>query len=283
MGLPYKLILKLNGKFRPVIHPFNLQSEGKKTYATWQFERGYETIRLFTEKYTEKEMFSGKRVLDMGCGAAGKSLYFASKGALKVTGADIVPEYEKESAELARSLGLSDKFEFVLASALSLPFPDKSFDTIIMNDFFEHVGDPEAALKEARRLCAPGGRIYINFPPYYHPLGAHLSDAVNIPWVQLFWSESAMIAAYRALVKGLPDEEKRTSLRFSAGPDGREHITYINRMTLKKFKRVLKKAGIKPAYYREVPLRPFLSLAAKLPLLKEAFVKMAVCVIEKTD
>lgn len=69
-------------------------------------------------------------------------------------------------------LGLSDRFTFVNASALNLPFSDASFDTVIMNDFMEHISDPEGVLRESLRLLAPGGRIFINFPPYYHPFGA---------------------------------------------------------------------------------------------------------------
>ena len=52
-------------------------------------------------------------------------------------------------------------------------------------------------------------------------------------------------------------------------------------MTIKRFKKILKKLEITPVYYKEMPLRSFLSPLAKLPFFKEMFVKMAVCVIEK--
>ena len=52
-------------------------------------------------------------------------------------------------------------------------------------------------------------------------------------------------------------------------------------MTIKRFDGLRAKAGMKQAYYREVPLRGFLTPLAKLPLLKECFVKMVVCVFEK--
>ncbi len=275
------LIKGANRLFPKVVHPFNLQNSGKQTYAEWQFAKGEDTIRLFLRHYTIEDLFLNKKVLDMGCGAAGKSLYYVKCGASKVTGVDIVEHYRDEAYALANRLGLADRFEFVVASAFALPFADHSFDTIIMNDFMEHVSQPKAALEEALRLLVPGGRIFINFPPYYHPFGAHLSDTINMPWVHLFFSERMLIEAYRELIRDLPDCQERLALRISTDAQGREYFSYINKMTLKRFKRILASLAIQPQYYEEIPLRRYFSLLAKCPGLKELFVKMAVCVITK--
>lgn len=281
MRISTAVIKATNHIFPKVVHPFNLQNEGIETYAQWQYRKGGDTIRYFLEARTAQEMFKGKQVLDMGCGAAGKTLYYCSLGAEQVTGVEIVAHYEQEANALARELGFADRFRFVCASAFELPFPDGSFDTIIMNDFMEHVSDPARTLREAMRLISPTGAIYINFPPYYHPTGAHLSDVINMPWVHLFFTETMLVNAYKELVKGLPDEKERVSLRISTDEKGREYFGYINKMTLKRFKRILKELDISPAYYREVPLRPWLAPLAKVPVVKELFVKMAVCVIQR--
>ena len=249
-------IIKFTNKIFPkVVHPFNLQNQGTETYAQWQYRKGGDTIRFFLEARTAEEMFRGRQVLDMGCGAAGKSL--------------------------SEELGFADRFQFVCASAFELPFPDNSFDTIIMNDFMEHVSDPARTLKEALRLIRPTGAIYINFPPYYHPTGAHLSDVINMPWVHLFFTENMLVKAYKELVKGLPDEKERLELRLSRDENGREYFGYINKMTLKKFKKILARLDIRPVYYREVPLRSWMAPLAKIPGIKEMFVKMGVCIIQK--
>ncbi len=274
--------VKLTNKIFPaVVHPFNLANDNKMTYAEWQFEKGAATIECYKGFFEPSEMFEDKEILDMGCGAAGKSLYYASLGAKRVVGVDIVPHYEAEANGLAEKLGYADKFRFVLASADALPFPDESFDTVIMNDFMEHISNPEAALLEARRLLKKDGRIFINFPPYYHPTGAHLSDTIHMPWIHMFLSEKQLVKAYKELVKGLPDEKERLELRLTVDPDGTERLGYINKMTLKRFGRMLKSLDITPVHYREIPLRSYFKLLAKMPLLKEMFVKMAVCVIEK--
>ena len=281
MRLSSKILKSINPLFPKQVHPFNLQNEGNKTYAEWQFEKGANTIAFYTQKYTPEEMFKDKYVLDMGCGAGGKSLYYASLGAKKVTGVDIVPSYKQESTELAKKLGYSDKFEFVLGDAANLPFPDNSFDTIIMNDFMEHVSTPELALKEALRLLKKGGRVYTNFPPYKHPFDAHLSDAVNMPWCHLFFSDKTLIEVYKDLVKDLPDGKERIDFRISKDKNGEEYFSYINKMSIKRFDNILKTLDITPVYYTRTPLRSVFAPIAKLPGLDEIFIKMVTCVIEK--
>ena len=270
-----------NKIFPPVVHPFNLANDKKMTYAEWQFEKGADTIACYRDRFYPEDMFGGKVVLDMGCGAAGKSLYYVSLGAKRVVGVDIVERYEREACEFAERLGYADRFQFVCASATALPFPDESFDTIIMNDFMEHVSEPENALREAMRLIRQDGHIYINFPPYYHPSGAHMSDAIHLPWAHLFLSERGLIEAYKEMVRGLPDEKERLSLRISTDDTGCERLTYINKMTLRRFRRICTALGIKPYYYREIPLRRYFTPLAKLPGIKELFVKMAVVVLNK--
>lgn len=281
MKIRTKILLALNKLFKAPVHPFNLQNEGVKSYAMWQFEKGAQTIAFYTKRYTQEEMFEGKTVVDIGCGAAGKSLYYASCGASKVIGVEILEKYRTEAQKLAEDLDLADKFEFVCADAASLPFEENSVDTIIMNDAMEHVDNPEAVLTECLRVLKKGGRIFINFPPYYHPTGAHLSDAIFIPWVHMFFSEDVLVEAYKHLAKSYPDGNARIEFRISENADGKEYFSYINHMTIKRYKKILNKLSITPAYYKEEPLRSIVAPLAKLPLLKEMFVKMAVCVIEK--
>ena len=276
-----KFLLALNRLFPLPVHPFNLQNEGKESYAMWQYKRGANTIAFYTERYTTQEMFRDKVVLDVGCGAGGKTMYYASQGVAKIVGMDIVPHYKEEAEALAHQLGYADRFTFVVGDAAETGFPENSFDTIIINDAMEHVDRPDLVLAEVRRILKPGGRLYVNFPPYYHPFGAHLSDLIAIPWVHMFFSEDTLVAAYKELCKTVPDGADRIAFRISTNKQGKEYFSYINHMTIKWFDRLRVQAGMKQAYYREVPLRGFLKPLAKLPLLKECFVKMVVCVFEK--
>jgi len=276
-----KLLLALNKCFKTPVHPFNLQNDGVKTYAMWQYERGADTIAFFLDAYTEADMFAGKTVLDVGCGAGGKTMYYASRGAARLVGMDVVARYKEESEALAAQLGYADVFTFLCRDAVDTGFPADTFDTIVMNDAMEHVARPEAVVAECARILKPGGRLFVNFPPYNHPFGAHLSDLIAIPWVHVFFREQTLIRAYKTLCKTVPDGEERIRFRISEDESGRPYFSYINKMTLKRFKKIKEAVPLRAEYYREVPLRGFLAPLAKLPGFREFFVKMAVCVFVK--
>lgn len=58
----------------------------------------------------------------------------------------------------------------VIASALSLPFPDSIADLVILQGVLEHVEDAVATLKECIRALRPGGLFYTEMPflqPYH--------------------------------------------------------------------------------------------------------------------
>ncbi|WP_026894639.1 class I SAM-dependent methyltransferase [Clostridiisalibacter paucivorans] len=281
MGFKEKLCLKGNSLFPLPVHPFNLQNDGKKTYAKWQYERGQDTIKFYLKKDSAEDMFLHKNVLDIGCGAGGKTLYYANQGVKKVYGIDVVERYEKESNALAKELGLEDKFEFILGDASNTSFNDEYFDTIIMNDAMEHVDKPLEVLNECYRVLKPEGKLYVNFPPYYHPYGAHLSDAIGIPWVHMFFDDDTLIGVYKKLVKDLPDGENRISFRIGKDNQGQEIFSYINKMTIKRFNNILPNTKFKVYYYNEVPLRNFFKPLAKAPIFKECFVKMVVAILKK--
>jgi len=281
MGIAVSICKMLNKLFKLPLHPFNMQNEGTMTYAEWQYAKGADTIKFYMDVTNINGMFAGKTVADIGCGAAGKTLFYADQGVAKIYGVEILEKYRTEAENLAKRLGHADVFEFVCADAVKLPFADDSIDTIIMNDAMEHVDEPEAVLAECLRVLSPGGRLFLNFPPYYHPFGAHLSDALGMPWVHMFFSDKTLIRVYKDAVKNLPDGAERIEFRIGRRPDGDEFFTYINRMTIRRFKRILARADVKPTYYCEVPLRKIFAPFACLPFVREMLVKMVVCVIEK--
>jgi len=49
----------------------------------------------------------------------------------------------------------------VVADALTLPFSDKTFDSVISTDVFEHLRDPQKAVKEVYRVLKSGGKAFL--------------------------------------------------------------------------------------------------------------------------
>lgn len=277
----FRLCMTVNKLFKLPVHPFNLNNEGKKTYSQWQYEKGIDTIKFYLKHNTVDEMFKDKVVLDIGCGAGGKTIYYASKGVKEITGIEILEKYRNEAENLAKNYNLQDKFKFVQGDASNMPFEDEIFDTIIMNDAMEHVDQPEMVLRECYRVLKKNGKLYLNFPPYNHPYGAHLSDAIGIPWVHVFFSEKTLINTYKELVKNLPDGAERIDFRISKKQDGREYFSYINKMSIKRANNILQNSDFELEYYSEEPLRSFFKYPARMPFLKEYLVKMVVCVLRK--
>lgn len=276
------VILKgLNRLFPPVVHPFNLQNKGEMTYAEWQYQKGEDTIRYFLPYHSLETMFQDKVVLDIGCGAGGKTIYYASQGVKQIIGLEILDRYREEAEKLAQKYHQEDVFTYMVGDASQTTFRENTFDTIIMNDAMEHVADPEAVLMECHRILKPGGHLYINFPPYNHPYGAHLSDAIAIPWVHVLFSESTLIAAYQDLLKGHPDYQERMSFRFSHDEKGKAHITYINRMTIHRFRKILLTIPFVQKYYYEDPLRKMVAGIRPCPVCREWLTKMVVCILQK--
>jgi SAM-dependent methyltransferase len=48
-----------------------------------------------------------------------------------------------------------------------IPYPDESFDTIILSDVLEHLPEPMHCWREMNRLLAPAGKVLLNAPFYY--------------------------------------------------------------------------------------------------------------------
>jgi ubiquinone/menaquinone biosynthesis C-methylase UbiE len=67
-------------------------------------------------------------------------------------------------------LHLSRNMTPVLADALRLPFPDKSFDWVICAFSLHHMPDPAKSIQESIRVLKEGGKIIIVDPNYYHPI-----------------------------------------------------------------------------------------------------------------
>ena len=118
----------------------------------------------------------GRTALDVCCGTGDVAFRLAKTGA-RVVGVDFSPAMLAQAARRAAALqgapGLapgSDQMvdarneaplRFVAGDALSLPFPDASFDAVTVAYGLRNLSDWRAGLREMWRVARPGGRLLV--------------------------------------------------------------------------------------------------------------------------
>lgn len=117
---------------------------------------GIEAVDILAEKAGIRE---GMHVLDVCSGMGGPARYLASRLGCRVTGLDITPSRHQGAQHLTELVGLSERVDFRLGSALEMPFAEASFDVVIGQEGWAHVPDKPRLIAECARVVKPGGTI----------------------------------------------------------------------------------------------------------------------------
>lgn len=100
----------------------------------------------------------GDRVLDVGCGVGGTSIFLASEWDCKVTGITISPVQVEMARQSAANLSNPPHFLVDDANNISI---DGTFDIIWSVEMISHLHDRDNLFRRASQLLAPGGRMCI--------------------------------------------------------------------------------------------------------------------------
>ena len=153
----------------------------------YHFEKLHHLLRLI-----DFDGYTGRPVLEVGCGA-GVDLARFAKGGARVTGVDLAPS----AIELARAnfeqQGLHGDFR--VANGEQLPFQDDSFDLVFAHGVVQYTANPEGLVKECRRVLKPGG------------------EAIFQVYNRISW----LNALSKLMKVGLEHEDAPVLLKFSLG------------------------------------------------------------------
>src|SRR5579872_4786514 len=153
------------------------------------------------------------RILDVGCGVKPYYPFFAGVVS-EYIGVDVV---ENPAADL-------------LGPVESLPVDDAAFDVVLCTQVLEHCDDPALAVRELRRVTAPGGRVLASTHgvQVYHPSpvdywrwtheGLRRLFEQNAEWASLRVEAGAGTASALAMLLGIYVEIALRRTVLARGP-----------------------------------------------------------------
>ncbi|MBB5937393.1 class I SAM-dependent methyltransferase [Streptomyces zagrosensis] len=141
--------------------------------------------------YLLPDLTTGHSVLDLGCGPGTITVDLAERVAPgQVTAVDAADGVLDRARAVAAERGLAN-ITFAVADAHQLDYPDASFDVVHAHQVLQHLGDPVGALREARRVCRPGGVI-----------AARDADYAAMAWYPRVPGLDTWLAIYRSVARG---------------------------------------------------------------------------------
>jgi SAM-dependent methyltransferase len=155
---------------------------------TGEPERGIATATPLNVSYRVDRIskYLSGHWLDFGCADGGYDDEMLARGLEAVSGVDV-----EESRILDAKRRNLPNAQYTVFDGRTLPFADRAFDGVFMNEVFEHVADEPRALAQIFRVLKPGGTLVLISPNRWFPIEGHavnigsktISPAPLIPWL----------------------------------------------------------------------------------------------------
>lgn len=120
-------------------------------------------------------------ILDLPCGRGFylNMIRYVSK--CRLIGADLDWDVIQKAQA---NIGHLDHIDIQRVNIYQMPYPDNSFDAVILSEVLEHIDNDSKALKEAYRVLKPGGVLAVtvphaNYPFWWDPINKTLETLFN--------------------------------------------------------------------------------------------------------
>ncbi len=140
------------------------------------------------------------RVLDLGCGRGGSSIFLAREFGVTVYALDAMIRPNEIFANV-KAFGLTDRVIPLHGDARRLPFPSEYFDAVVGIGAFQYFATDGLFPNELADLLAPGGRVGMvseglvrtidRPPPYFSPSWHRSFSVLHTPeWWKQHWEHA---------------------------------------------------------------------------------------------
>ncbi len=138
--------------------PYNKYDEEEFFQKYSKMERSLKGLDGAGEWQELKKMlpeFTGKRVLDLGCGYGWHCRYAIEQGAGSAIGIDISMKMLEEARRKTRS----DSIKYLCLPIEEMDFPDACFEIVISSLAFHYIENLEEVINKVYRVLTPGGNF----------------------------------------------------------------------------------------------------------------------------
>jgi SAM-dependent methyltransferase len=207
---------------------------------------------------------NGAKLLEVGCGDGGCAASFFEAGC-RVVMMDIDERLVSTARRFNEAEGIrAEAFVGDISDASAPFYRTGPFDLVMFRDVIEHLADTVSVLRTVHRALSDGGKVFVIFPPYYSPYGAHQ---------QILPRRELLFVPYNRLpyIQALPKKTFESLVR-AEGSAAREVARLSGiRLTLGRFERSVREAGFVIVRKRFFLSRPSFALRYGLPVVGASF------------
>lgn len=257
-------------------HLFTCLNQHTEAYTVNRAAEDREDLRYFVKLLTSKRFLEGKEIFIPDCGDGEICRMYTEHQPKLVVGCDDDPKFRAHWKEI-RSEVSSQSLLLLHESLLDLPYPDQSFDVVLLSHCIEYAEDPTAIIRASIRLLRPGGILCFSVIPKYAPHSCR-TEFVTFPYATLLFSEKTRIKYIKQRTHAM--EICQSNRYFVTGSDGKAHLANESFLSVRSMNARLREFGnMKRIGTFSVPTKA--SVFTKIPGLNEICTRRILTVFEK--